>query len=132
MSSQGLRAAVVLAFVFALGALTGIFVDRHHLAPASTGLSAEAVHNAAMSELRAALDLDEEQMDQIHGILARHQDEVQQAWETLRPELQTAMQGVHFEIAELLRPDQRTRYHEWLSERQRQAGDGSVISLPRH
>ena len=132
MSSQRLRAVVVLLFVFALGGLTGVFIDRHHFAPAPVELSAEAVHNEAMSELQTALTLDDDQVAQIHAVLARHQEEVQKAWEALRPEVQSAMQHVHVEIADLLRPAQRDLYHEWLAKRQEQSRGETTIVLPRH
>ena len=132
MSSQRLRAVVVLLFVFALGGLTGVFLDRHHFVPSPLELSAEALHNAAMSELQMALNLDDDQMAQIHAVLARHQDEVQTAWEALRPEVLSAMQNVHVEIADLLRPEQRDLYHVWLAKRLEQSDDETTIVLPRH
>ena len=136
MSNERLRALVVLGFVFALGGITGVFIDRHHLvptsAPAAIGLSGQELHNAAMSEMQAALQLDDDQMEKIHAILAANQDEVQKAWEVLRPEVQAAMQTVHGEIADLLRPEQRALYHEWLSKRQQQDDGETTIVLPRH
>ena len=132
MSSQSLRAAVVLLFVFTLGGLTGVFIDRHRMAPAPVELSAEAVHNEAMSELRAVLNLDDDQMAQIHAVLTRHQEDVQRAWEALRPEVSSAMQNVHVEIADLLRPAQRGLYHEWLAQRQQESRAETTNVLPGH
>ncbi len=132
MNKQGVRAVAVLVCVFVLGALTGVFVDRHHLLAPQGMSTAEMVHNEAMGELREVLDLDDRQMEQIHAVLARHQEEVQKAWEALRPEVQTAMQGVHVEIAALLRPEQRALYHDWLTERQRESHGEDSAGLPRH
>ena len=80
-------------------------------------MSPEEEHRAAMAELRELLELDDEQVEQIRAIVARRQRIVQGAWEQLRPELQEEMQRVHIDIAELLRPEQRVRFHEWLIER---------------
>ena len=81
-----------------------------------------------MGALQEFLDLDEQQMEQVHTILADRQDLVQRAWERVRPEVQDAMLEVHEEIAEILRPDQRARYHEWLSrQHDEHQGDGVLI-----
>jgi len=128
MIGQRLRAAVVLAFVFALGALAGIAYDRHHSGPLPATLSAAEVHEAAMAELREAVGLDDQQIAQIHAIMAERQEVVQQAWERLRPEVVAAMSEVHAEIAELLRPEQRQAYHEWLTHRHQETeGEGALI-----
>lgn len=114
MTGPRIRAAGVLICVFALGVFGGMAYERHsgrHLAT----MSVSDEHEAAMVEMREVLDLDDAQIEQIHGILARHQDVVQHMWEQLRPEVQSAMQQVHTEIADLLRPHQRELFHEWLT-----------------
>ncbi|TDI45425.1 MAG: hypothetical protein E2P02_07340 [Acidobacteria bacterium] len=75
-------------------------------------MSAADEHEAAITELRELLELDEEQVAQIHRILAERQQFVQRTWEQLRPEVQNAMRQVHSDIGELLHPDQRGRFHE--------------------
>jgi hypothetical protein len=123
-------AGVVLVFVFALGAFVGVFVERHHYHSVSRAqeLSAAEVHEAAMAELQEVLGLDEGQIEQIHAVLARHQQLVQRAWEQVRPQVQSAMREVHAEIAELLSPEQRERYHEWLSRQgEEDEGEGDPI-----
>jgi len=130
MTRQRIVAGVVLAFVFALGAFVGVFVERHHYhsVARSEGPSAQEVHEAAMAELQETLGLDPEQIEQIHAVLARHQDVVQSVWERVRPEVQSAMREVHVEIAELLRPEQRQRYHEWLTGKSEESdGEGAPI-----
>jgi len=133
MMRQRIVAGVVLLFVFVLGALAGVFVERHHhhSASQSGGLSAEEVHETAMAELQEVLGLDEGQIEQIHAVLAQHQQLVQHAWEQIRPGVQNAMREVHAEIAELLRPEQRERYHEWLS-RQRDESQGEGVLIVPH
>lgn len=115
MIGTRLRATGVLLFVFAAGMLGGIALERHRATPSK----AEMVdrHEATMASLREALSLDDQQVAQIEGLMAVHQRNVQRQWEALRPEVRTAMRQVNHEIAELLRPDQRARFHAWLLER---------------
>jgi Spy/CpxP family protein refolding chaperone len=114
------RASIVLVAVFGLGAVAGYALHDHlgasappHLAAAPSGAE---VHEAAMSELREVLDLDDAQVAQIHALMAERQETVQRIWEQLRPEVQQAMTEVHEDIARLLRPEQRQRFHQWLQQ----------------
>lgn len=120
MTGPSLRAGLALAAVFAAGLLTGMFVERHH-GGASLHPDTAQESAAAMAELREHLELDDEQIEQIHRLLADNQQVVDRMWEQLRPEVQEAMRQVHFEIAELLRPEQRERFHEWLKQQQERA-----------
>ena len=129
MMKQRVVAGVVLLFVFALGGLTGVFLERHHSVAPSAELSPQELHEAAMAEIEEFLELDEQQMEHVHAILANRQDLVQRAWEHIRPEVQSAMLEVHEEIAEILRPEQRARYHEWLS-RQHDHQDNRIPGIP--
>jgi Spy/CpxP family protein refolding chaperone len=125
-------AAVVLLLAFALGVLTGTIVERHRSTRPTKMMSAEGEHRAAMAELTELLDLDDEQVAQIYDILHRHRGIVQRTWEELRPAVQSAMQQVHIEIGEMLRPDQRKKFHQWLMERRDQHHEpASLIPLER-
>lgn len=132
MTGPGLRAGVVLVCVFLFGAVTGVFIERHHSISthAPDELSPQEVHEAAMTEMEEVLQLDEEQIEKIHAILADNQAAVQRAWEQLRPHVHEAMNEVHVEIAAVLTPDQRERYHRWLSHRAGDGGGEAVIRLP--
>jgi len=120
MMGPRVRAGAVLLFIFALGLLAGIAYERHHAARPLATMSAADEHEAAMAELQELLDLDEDQVAQIHKILAERQQTVQHMWEQLRPEVQNAMRQVHIDIADLLRPNQRERFHDWLMRRHKQ------------
>ena len=113
---QRTRAATVLGCVFLVGALAGIAFDRHHFGTGATR-GADDEHNKAMRQLRNVVGLDDDQIEEVHHILGRHRETVHEAWMKLRPDLSEAMREVHTEIADLLRPEQRARFHEWLSER---------------
>lgn len=117
MMGPRVRAGAVLLFVFAAGVFSGLFFERHHWAPTSAAMSTAAEHEAAIAELKEVVGLDDEQVEQVHAILAERQQIVQHMWEQLRPEVQSAMRRVHTEIAELLRPDQRPAFHDWLTRR---------------
>ena len=120
MIGHRLRAAVVLALVFAAGMLAGVVVDRHRLEPVrDASVAAHGSHEVMMRELRQALGLDEAQMAAIERVFAAHQQTVQHAWEQLRPEVQEAMVRVHDEVTAVLRPEQRERFERWVRERHR-------------
>lgn len=128
--APGLRAAAVLLAVLALGVVGGYALHDHldavpGLHPGSAPSGPE-LHEAAMRELREVLDLDDTQIEQVHALLADRQETVQRIWEQLRPEVQQAMTEVHEEIAALLRPEQRQRFHEWL-QRQRELHEAPAI-----
>ncbi len=129
MIGQRLIAGAVLASVFSFGALAGIFYDRHHSGPRPTELSGAEIHEAAMAELQEVLGLDEGQIEEIHTVLAGRQELVQQVWEQVRPEVQNAMREIHIEIAELLRPEQRERYHEWLNRQHAESQAEGVLII---
>jgi hypothetical protein len=121
-TSQRIRALLALAVVFAAGLLAGVFLERQRSPPPRVLHAAAAEHEARLEELRQVVGLDDDQLEQVEGILARNQRIVQLHWEQLRPEVQDAMLRVHQEIAGILRPEQRQRYHEWL-ELQRERGE---------
>ena len=83
-----------------------------------------------MAELQEAVGLDEQQIEQVHAVLAGRQQLVQRAWEQVRPEVQEAMREIHVEIAALLRPDQRQRYHEWLARQRDESHNERVLIIP--
>ncbi len=114
MMGPRLRAGGVLLFFFALGLLAGVAYERHFAIHPPATMSAAEESEAAMTELQELLELDEEQVAQIQAILAESQQTVQHKWEQFRPEVQEAMRQVHLDIAELLRPNQRKLFHNWL------------------
>jgi hypothetical protein len=121
---------LALLFVFTFGALSGVFYERHLAGPRSAELTAAELHEAAMAELQEVLGLDEQQIAQIHAILADRQQLVQQVWEQVRPQVQEAMLEIHVEIAELLRPEQRALYHDWLNRQRDESRGERVLIIP--
>jgi len=90
MIGPRVRAGAVLLCVFAAGALAGTAVERHQLGRVAASVSLLGEGEVAITELRAFLDLDDEQVAQIHAILADNQHTVQLMWEQFRPEVQAA------------------------------------------
>lgn len=132
MMAARVRAAAVLLCVLGAGILLGVFVERHHFSARPAHSSAAAEHAAALADLAAYVDLDQEQMAKVHAIMSERREVVQKLWEQLRPEVQTAVRDVHEEIAEVLRPDQRRRYHDWLMRRaEREHGPSDALEHDR-
>lgn len=131
MMGPRVRAGVVLLFVFALGVLVGIAFERHHWTAPAARKSVAEEREASMRELREVLELDDNQVEQIHTILTERQEMVQRTWEQFRPEVQAAMRQMHTDIADLLRPNQRKRFHEWLMERHGQSQGQPTIPHER-
>lgn len=124
MIGPRLRAGAVLASVFTLGVLTGVALERHHhVSRPSLHDDASSLHEETMAELKEVVGLDDAQVAEIETIMDKHRDMVQLAWQSLRPEVQRAMQALHVEIAETLRPEQRARFHEWLIRRREADAD---------
>ena len=130
MTGPRVWAGMALLFVFSLGAFTGVFYERHHASPRTPDLTATELHETAMAELVEVLDLDDDQLEKIHAVLADRQQLVQDVWEQVRPEVAAAMQEIHTEIGNLLRPEQRQRYHEWLNHQRAESGEERVLIIP--
>lgn len=128
-------AAMVLVVVFALGGVAGYVLHGHLGAPARAvtfdAVSGAELHARAMGELRQQLGLTDEQVAAIEAIVQDRQEIVQHMWEQLRPQVQAAMSEVHAEIAALLSPEQRERFHAWLQQ-QRQAHEVQVHEPQPH
>ena len=114
MIGPRVRAGAVLLAVFAAGSLAGTAFERHHIGRTAASVSIMGESGVAIAELTDFLELDEEQVAQIHAVIAANQRTVELMWEQFRPGVQDAMRDVHMEIAALLRPDQAERFHRWL------------------
>ena len=76
--------------------------------------AARAHHEAVLQDLQQSVGLDDAQIEQVHAVFVRHQSIVEVTWEAVRPQIEIALEKAHREVAELLGPEQRARYHEWL------------------
>lgn len=115
MSRPHVRSAILGAVsLFALGAATGVTVDRHLHAPPGPMLHIEQ-HERALAHLRDRLHLDAAQLHAIDSVVRGHQEAVDRAWGNLRPQVNSAIDSVHAHIESLLRPEQREAFQEWLA-----------------
>ena len=97
-----------------IGAVIGITLDRTVVRHAHMLHSGEAgEHGGLVASLHAELDLDEEQRHAIWAIIGHHQERVDHAWASVRPEVNAAVDSIELQIAEVLRPDQLERFHAW-------------------
>ena len=131
--------------LLAIGAVLGISADRtlHH-GWTSTSLGDHAVdhadqvadlreslHERALSDFEEHLQLDEEQRRSIDSLFRRHQVSVDEAWETLRPHVESAVDSVHMHIESILRPDQREAFLEWVAGQATGEMDARHLPNPR-
>jgi hypothetical protein len=112
-----LRGAIGAGSLVVIGFLGGLVTDRlivaHH-EPAEIGMPSES-HEAAIEAFRSVLHLRDDQMADIHRILQRHQIRVDEAWGSLRGEIQEGVEAAHMEILTLLTDEQRDRFQEWMA-----------------
>jgi hypothetical protein len=118
---KGLVGAVsILVVGIVLGVATGhVFSVRasgaSHQLPDRIGSPAE--HQVVMVELTERLSLTEDQVADIHDVIAARQAAVDTAWTQIRRHLQQATAVTIAEIEGLLDEDQAARLREWAVER---------------
>lgn len=124
------RGAIGALSLLVIGFLAGMVADRFviaHHRPAHDG--PVGTHEAAIEAFRSVLDLSDDQMQQIHEVLLRHQVRVDDAWRGLRGEIREGVESAHREIQGLLTAEQRARFDEWMERHlpPGTAGDTAVL-----
>jgi hypothetical protein len=114
------RSIVAGALLVLTGAAGGIAVDHlvvfsRHMMHGSSPSGAAATHAALLGELDHALHLTPPQHDSIKAILTRHQRSIDSAWQLIHQHVNAGMDSVHQELGAVLRPEQLTLLHEWMS-----------------
>ena len=111
------RGAIGALSLLVIGFFAGMVADRfviaHH--PARLHEGPVGTHEATIEAFRSVLDLSDDQMRRIHEVLQRHQVRVDDAWRSLRGEIQEGVVAAHTEIQGLLTPEQRARFDEWMA-----------------
>ncbi len=112
-----------------VGVALGVAADRiilaHH-AP-ETNIPAGDDH-AAVVAFRHVLELDDDQLAEIHRILIRNQASVDEAWQSLRVGMSEGIANAHDEIRALLTEEQLGLFEDWLDRHVRGAdGDASLL-----
>lgn len=121
------HAAIGAASILAIGVVVGVALDRvvllhgdsapHGAIPTDT---LDAGHSDLLRELGTELGMTDAQASQVHEILTRHQEAVDEAWAAVHSRLASAIDSVTAEIEAILEPEQRDRLFEWLRERHAQ------------
>ena len=70
----------------------------------------------ALRHFQQLFDLDDEQVRQIDSIFRKHQTTVVESWSSVQPHLRSAVESVHNSMFEILRPEQREKFVDWLDE----------------
>ena len=100
-----------------LGGASGVPVDRGWLTRAGEAAHEPGDAQTEMVEaLQKELALTPAQATAVGAILGRHQGQVTDTWETVRPHLRAAMDSVGSEIEAVLAPEQRERFRTWIRE----------------
>lgn len=117
MPSPRRRAIVTAISLLGLGGAIGVTLDRVWLTHAGERAHGPLDAQTEMVEaLQAELALTVAQANEISAILERHQGQVTNTWETVRPHLRAAMDSVGSEIEVVLAPEQRERFRSWIRE----------------
>ncbi len=117
MPSPRWRAILAAISLLGLGGAIGVTLDRVWLTRALEGTHGPVDAQMEMVEaLQAELALTPAQATEISSILERHQGQVTDTWETVRPHLRAAMDSVGSEIEVVLAPEQRERFRSWIRE----------------
>ena len=108
----GARAALVVALVFALGAVSGAAVAwlvRQRIDVAALEVDRRG-RGPMLRQLSVELDLDAAQREKIGAILRAHRTELAAIADRVQPDVQAVMERMRLEVRAALRPDQQRRF----------------------
>ena len=108
----GARAALVVALVFALGAVSGAAVAwlvRQRIDVAALEVDRRG-RGPMLRQLSVELDLDAAQREKIGAILRTHRAELAAIADRVQPDVQAVMERMRLEMRAALRPDQQQRF----------------------
>ncbi|MEN6631747.1 MAG: hypothetical protein ABFD84_04920 [Candidatus Polarisedimenticolia bacterium] len=108
----GARAALVVALVFALGAVSGAAVAwlvRQRIDVAALERDRRG-RGPMRRQLAVELDLDAAQREKIGAILRTHRAELAAIADRVQPDVQAVMERMRLEMRAALRPDQQQRF----------------------
>jgi hypothetical protein len=131
--SPRLKSALVLAFVFLLGAVTGGFVVRLFAARRLHAVLDAPPHMARQRVLLTVLDrhvhLDDGQRDAIRRIFAAQEPEVREIRRVTAPRITALRARTAAEVQGVLRPDQMAGFRRFL--KKQEAWASSIGEAPR-
>lgn len=115
-----LMGVVMLAMMFAVGALTGAATIRVVDAEETPRLKRSQPQPAQQSLLER-LDLTAQQQDQVDAILERRRAEMEEFWERHGPTLRAITDSARSEMRAVLTPEQRAIEEQYMDERRKHA-----------
>ena len=126
--SPRLRSALVLAGVFAFGAMTGGAAvrglgARRELSQHEGG-SLLPRQRAFLRQLDREVDLDGRQRDEVRAILASHEPEVREIRRSIAPRAAALRARTFDEVRRVLRADQQAAFERFVDRQEARAGDG--------
>ncbi len=118
------RALLAAASLLLLGASLGVAGDRLVLShtPSGGGGTARGATQVVLDTEHAArfravldhMDLSDTQRAAVDSILGHYQGNVEQAWGTIQPALQSTMDSARRAITDLFTEEQRATFQDWL------------------
>lgn len=112
-----LMGILVLAMMFAVGALTGAATMRVAAGDESPARARE--ERSKRPDLFEKLELTQEQRTQVDAIMERRRREVDAFWKQHGPQLRTIMDSARTEMRSVLTPEQREIEEQFRAERRR-------------
>jgi hypothetical protein len=109
-------AVALLAAVFLAGGAAGWALAKRRASDPPRGGSPDAI----ASYLGRRLDLTAAQQESVRAVFARHHEEMQAIWGTVRPRLDSLRTVVRSEVNAQLTPDQQARYARLLADLEHQ------------
>ncbi len=114
--NKGVRAFIGALALTVLGFSAGVVTDRVWLYHAASVETPDIVRDRLLDDLRATVDLTDDQLRSVHTILARNQEVITHAWDEVQPRLRAAVDSVWTQISAILDPHQLEGFHRWFAE----------------
>jgi hypothetical protein len=126
MNRSKLTIAFYLLLVFVSGAVVGAVGDNVYYArvKAAVRLSPEEYRQKYVEEIRSTVMLDDAQVAQLGQILNRTEDRYKEIKSRFRPEMKAIHESQVSAIRAMLRPEQLSKYDQFLAERERERQKG--------
>lgn len=121
--TSSLKVVAILFGVFAFGGLAGGFAGRAltfaEFRKTMSGPPGEARTRWRVEAMRRDLDLTEQQVSQVQSIMKAGEPDREAAMKACRPEVDALREKTDAQITEILTPEQRPKYAEFVKRRQR-------------
>ena len=107
-----LRPILIATLLVLTGGVLALLLERIIVQHAAG--STAAAHDSVVAHMDSTLRLTRAQRDSIHAIFAHHQSTVDSAWRSINHRMHATIDSVHRQMEQVLEPDQRRAFHEWM------------------